>query len=301
MTTITVPYCDNEEEEYYSSEEESDTKASKIFKDNIVSIINDNCYIIKITLGEFVRKTKNWTYNREINEEKVNELLEHINSRKYKLGDSSEWIITLVCDDFADDNNFEHIVIDGQHRKEASRRAIENGNINENITIHCITYKINYCDSTNISKTIDLFNSVNNSLPLAKIDYPHARSINIADKVKLNIELVPYPNIVIKKNGKENGRGANQPFISEKELYNIFRDNSARWISLTDEVIIDNLKKISKKISLVPYDNIYTCTEANKKRYLKAEKYKFWLNLKDSVKYNPNKWIKFIAIPEKFS
>ena len=293
-----IPYCDNEEE--YCIEEESDYHTSKNFKDNIVSRINDNCYIIKIALGDFVRKTKNWIYNRDINEEKVNELLEHIYSQKYKSGDSSEWIITLVYDEFADNGNYKSIVLDGQHRREAFRRALENEKISENITIHCIMYEINYCDNTNITTTINLFNSVNNNSPLTKIDYPDARSINIVLKIKSDKELVPDTS-VIKKNGKENGRGANQPFMCEKELYNIMRDNTELWIHLTDEETIDNIKKISKKISWVPYENIYTCSETNKKRYSKALKYNFWLNLKDSKKYNPNRWIKFISNPEQFS
>jgi hypothetical protein len=300
MTAIKskIPYCDNEEE--YCIEEESDYHTSKNFKDNIISKINDNCYMIKISIGDFVCKTKNWTYNREINEEKVNELFEHICSQKYKLGDSSDWIITLVYDEFADKCNYNNIVIDGQHRREALRRALENEKINENITIHCIMHEINYCETANISKTINLFNSVNNNRPLTKIDYPDARSIILVNKIKSDKELVPDTS-VIKKNGKENGRGANQPFISEKELYNIVYNNSKLWIHLTDEEAVDNIKKISKKISWVPYENIYTCTETNRKRYSKALKYKFWLNLKDSEKYNPEVWIKFIATPEQFS
>ena len=294
-----APYNDIDKEEYYT-DDESESNSSRNFKDNIISKINDNCYMIKISVGDFVCKTKNWTYNREINEEKVNELFEHICSQKYKLGDSSDWIITLVYDEFADKGNYNNIVIDGQHRREALRRALENEKINENITIHCIMHEINYCETINISKTINLFNSVNNNRPLTKIDYPDARSIILVNKIKLDKELVPHSS-VIKKNGKENGRGANQPFISEKELYNIVYNNSKLWIHLTDEEFMDNLKNITKKISWVPYENIYTCTEKNKKRYDKALKYNFWLNLKDSEKYGPDRWIKFIATPVLFS
>ena len=283
-----APYYDIDNEEYYT-DDESESHSSRNFKDNIISKINDNCYIIKISVADFIFKTKNWTYNREINEEKVNELFEHICSQKYKQGDSSDWIITLVYDEFADTGNYNNIVIDGQHRREALRRAFENEKINKNITIHCIMHEINYCETINISKTINLFNSVNNN-----------RSIILVNKIKLDKELVPHSS-VIKKNGKENGRGANQPFISEKELYNILYHNSILWISLTDEKCMDNLKNISKKISCVLYENIYTCTEKNKKRYDKALKYNFWLNLKDSEKYGPDRWIKFIATPEQFS
>ena len=295
-----APYYDIDNEEEYYTDDESESNSSRNFKDNIISKINDNCYMIKISVGDFVRKTKNWTYNREINEEKVNELFQHICSQKYKPGDSSDWIITLVYDEFADKCNYNNIVIDGQHRREALRRALENGKNNENITIHCIMYEINYCETANISKTINLFNSVNNNRPLTKIDYPDARSIILVNKIKLDKELVPDAS-VIKKNGKENGRGANQPFISEKELYNIIYNNSKLWIPLTDEKCMDNLKNISNKISCVLYENIYTCTEKNKKRYDKALKYNFWLNLKDSEKYGPDRWIKFIATPELFS
>jgi len=294
-----APYYDNDNEEYYT-DDESKTNNCRNFKNNIISRINDNCYMIKISVSDFVLQTKNWTYNREINEEKVNELFEHICNQKYNPGNSSDWIITLVYDEFADKSNYNNIVIDGQHRREALRRALENEKINKYINIHCIMYEINNSETTNISKIIKLFNSVNNNRPLTKIDYPDTRSIILVNKIKLDKELVPDP-YVIKKNGKENGRGANQPFISEKELYNIIYNNSKLWIHLTDEECINNLKNISKKISWASYENIYTCSEINKKRYDKALIYKFWLNLKDSKKYNPDKWIKFIATPELFS
>jgi len=294
-----TPYYDIDNEEYYT-DDESEKNISINFKNNIISNINDNCNIIKIPIGDLVRKTKNWIYNREINEEKVNELFEHICSQKYKHGYSCDWIIILVYDKFADNGNYNNIVIDGQHRREALRRALENEKINENISIHCIMYEINYCETKNIEKTINLFNSVNNNRPLTKIDYPDTRSIILVNKIKLDKEIVPDTS-VIKKNGKENGRGANQPFITEKELYNIIYNNSKFWIHLTDEEFINNLKNISKKISWVLYENIYTCSETNRKRYDKALKYKFWLNLKDSEKYNPDKWIKFIATPDLFS
>lgn len=293
-----APYNDIDKEE---SDDKRESNSSGNFKDNIISKINDNCYMIRISVRDFIFKTKNWIYNREINKEKVNELFEHICSQKYKQGDSSDWIITLVYDEFADKGNFNNIVIDGQHRRDALSRAWENGKINENISIHCIMYEINYCETTNISKTINLFNSVNNNRPLTKIDYPHERSINLVNRIISDKELVPNASIVIKKNGKENGRGANQPFISEKELYNILYNNSTSWTPLTDEQCMDNIKIISKKISCVFYENIYTCNEKNKERYDKALNNNFWLNLKDSEKYGPDRWGKFIATPEQFS
>jgi hypothetical protein len=290
----------NDNDEYYSDDCENELYYKKI-KDNIVSKFNDTLYIVKIPLPSFVRETKNWIYNRTINEDKVNELLEHINNKKYKSKDSIEWIPTLIYDEFADDNNYKNIIIDGQHRREACRRALHNRVISEDINIHCIVYEINYCENKNISETINLFNQINNNRPLVKIDYPDARSITLVELIKSTKELVKDPQHIIKKNGKENGRGANQPFITERELYNIFHDNNELWISLTNEEIINNIKIISKKISFVQYENIYTCNPNNHKRYTKAVNYNFWLNLKDSANYNPNKWIKFIATPEQFS
>lgn len=263
--------------------------------DKIVYTFNKNKVIIKMTAGELVRNATNWTYNRDINEEKVNELEQYILDTSKNETSYPIWLFSVVYDVYATNKL---ILIDGQHRKEAIRRKLAEGKFDENIIIHCIMYTIDKTESDNIHTILDLFYKINNNRPLNKDEYPNIRILKLIDEIKKNKTLVPNKKAI--KNGKD-AKTAREPSMHEKELYNILFVNYDKWHNISNENMINNLSIISRKICWTTYENIYIHSNNIKIKYDKAVDLNFWLNLKSSVKYNPNEWIKFIENPELLS
>jgi hypothetical protein len=266
------------------------------FDDKIVHKISNTQAIIKMTAGEFVRKTKNWTYNRDRDEEKVKEL--ELCVPNTNNDNSILWLFSIVYDKYADACNHNLILIDGQHRKEAIKRMMKKDKIYENIHIYCVMYTVDNCETENQEAILDLFFKINNNRPLDKKDYPEIRILKLIEQIVKNIDLVPNKK-AIRSGGKK--EKANEPGMNKKELHHLLRENYDNLNHLSNENIISNLKIISRKISCIDYDNLYVCSKINKKRYDTATEYNFWLNLRSSINYNPEVWIKFIATPELFS
>lgn len=290
------------EDTYFSydtdDEVQVNNKITESIADKIVCNIGNNQAIIKLTAKELIRETKIWTYNRNINDDKVNELKEQyiLNSNK---GDdmSPVWMPSLVYDKYSEPNNIQLIVIDGQHRREAIRALLQEGKINENIEIPCIMYTIDNCETYNMKIIVALFNKINNNLHLEKKEYPEIFALEIIDEIKKDSELVPNKK-AIKKLGIT-GK-AQEPCMHERELSNLLKEHYHTFQHLSKEKIIENLKIIRRKICWKDYEDIYSNTERNIIRYKKAKDYNFWLNLKSSSKYKPDVWIKHIASPELF-
>ncbi len=303
-----------------SDDEYENTELSGLnIKSKIVYNINNNKAIIKITAGELIRETRNWIYNRDISVEKVKELKENYianNSSDYfNIMDndngnniSPAWIISLVYDKQARNvsnvenskNRYNLFIVDGQHRREVIRELLEEKKIVDNIEVLCIMYTIDNCEKENKNTTLELFKKINNNLQLKDCDFPKILSLQIVDAFIKNKELVP--NIKIIKNEKTNKTGvAYEPLIHERELFELFNKNYALIENLSCEEVIHNIIIIKQKICWKDFDKIYSNTQQNIKRYEKAKKYNFWLNLKSSPKCNPTIWIKYIANPNDFN
>ncbi len=287
---------------FYSYESDDDSVNNSItieeITDKIVYNIDNNKAIIKLTAKELIRDAKVWTYNRDINEDKVNELKEQyiVNLGNHNIM-SPVWMPSLVYDKYSEPDNITLIVIDGQHRREAIRSLLQEGKINENIEIMCIMYTIDKCETENIKVIVDLFNKINNNLHLEKKDYPEIFALEIISELKKNNELVPDKKAI--KKGKTN-KTAREPCMHEKEFSNLLKEHYQTYQHLSKEKLIENLKIINRKICWKDFGDIYSNTKDNIARYDKAKDYNFWLGLKSSAKYKPEVWIKYLATPELF-
>lgn len=287
---------------FYSYESDDDSVNNPItieeITDKIVYNIDNNKAIIKLTAKELIRDAKVWTYNRDINEDKVNELKEQyiVNLGNHDIM-SPVWMPSLVYDKYSEPDNITLIVIDGQHRREAIRSLLQEGKINENIEIMCIMYTIDKCETENIKVIVDLFNKINNNLHLEKKDYPEIFALEIISELKKNNELVPDKKAI--KKGKTN-KTAREPCMHEKEFSNLLKEHYQTYQHLSKEKLIENLKIINRKICWKDFGDIYSNTKDNIARYDKAKDYNFWLGLKSSAKYKPEVWIKYLATPELF-
>ena len=287
---------------FYSYESDDDSVNNpitiEVITDKIVYNIDNNKAIIKLTAKELIRDAKVWTYNRDINEDKVNELKEQyiVNLGNHDIM-SPVWMPSLVYDKYSEPDNITLIVIDGQHRREAIRSLLQEGKINENIEIMCIMYTIDKCETENIKVIVDLFNKINNNLHLEKKDYPEIFALEIISELKKNNELVPDKKAI--KKGKTN-KTAREPCMHEKEFSNLLKEHYQTYQHLSKEKLIENLKIINRKICWKDFGDIYSNTKDNIARYDKAKDYNFWLGLKSSAKYKPEVWIKYLATPELF-
>lgn len=311
----TEPFTMTDSDDEY----ENDENSSLNIKSKIVYNINNNKAIIKLTAGELIRETRNWIYNRDISTEKVKELKENYiannGSDYFNIMDndngnniSPAWIISIVYDKQARNvskienskNRYNLFIVDGQHRREVIRELLEEKKIVDNIEVLCIMYTIDNCEKENKNTTLELFKKINNNLQLKDGDFPKILALQIVEAFIKNKELVP--NLKIIKNEKTNKTGvAYEPLIHERELFELFNKNYALVENLSCEEVISNILIIKQKICWKDFDKIYTNTQQNIKRYEKAKKYDFWLNLKSSPKCKPTEWIKYIANPNDFN
>ena len=88
-------------------------------------------------------------------------------------------------------------------------------------------------------------------------------------------------------------------FITHK-LFHLFNSHKEHFSDLSIDNIITNLKIIVNKISLKQCNDIYKKNTNNMRRYQKAKSVNFWLGLKSSEKYAPDKWILYINNPSEF-
>jgi hypothetical protein len=279
-------------------------------KEKTIYNISSTKALVKITVGELIRYVGNWIYNRDIDADKVRELKEKYisnNGNDYfnimdndNNGDiSPAWIISIVYDKEAMSAH-KLFVIDGQHRREVIRELLEEGKIWDTIEIVCIMYSIDNCYKENKKTTLELFKKINNNLQLKDADFPKILATQIVDAIVKDTDLVSDRRKIIRNDVNNQGGVAHEPLIHERELFKLFNDNYSLVENLSCEEVITNLKIIKQKICWKDFDSIYTYTQQNIKRYKKAVDNNFWLNLRSSAKYNPGKWIKYIANPNDF-
>tara|TARA_B100001540_G_scaffold317336_1_gene350067 strand:+ start:3859 stop:4746 length:888 start_codon:yes stop_codon:yes gene_type:complete len=288
-------------EEFHDAEEYiSDDKIYDFdIKDYIIHPIDDSKYLVKLTAKQFARFCDPWVYNRKINTEKVGELKE-----QFKVFDKSTspiWNVSLVFDKYthkSKDDIPKYIkILDGQHRWQLVKDLLEDGEIDANYEIYATCYIIDYCEENNKNITTELFKKINNNTPLCIDDIPDTRIQELVDKIIEDKELNP------KKEGIKIGiaqKTAIEPAIHKKELFNILNTHSKSFSHLSQDEIITNLRLIKNRIMLKEFKEIYHKCDNNVKRYKKAESADFWLGLKSSKKFSPEKWVLFISNPQEF-
>lgn len=276
----------NDEEQYFSQDED-DIPEFKI-KDKIIDVIDNNTYIAKLTARELMFYTKSWCYNRELNEERVDELY---NDYTKPCDRKPLWRFELIEDNLPESKGL--YLIDGQHRERALRRIlIENDDDmkNEDKFI-CFVYKIDGCEGKNKKIAIDLFKKINNNRQFKEDELPDDFVADLVEMISKDIIL---------KNGIQNSaktETAHEPRIHKKELNTLFNQHKDRIKNMTIEEIITNMKKINNILSLKDEKVFGNKSKKRDEVLLKAKTYKFYLNLK-STRMSPATWIKFIDNPK---
>ena len=292
-------------EEFHDAEETlSDDKITRFdIKSKIMVKIDDNRYIIKLTIKELIQESKIWLYNRQLISAKVEELKKEMLDDTIPSSSTPILMIRVIYDEEIKSNDDYpkclHI-IDGQHRVQAVRELFDNSEINPEQEIFSECYFINNCETKNKNIATELFKKTNSNMPFNNEDIPDTRIQDLIEKIIYDERLNPNVQGIRIKNEQNT---SHEPFIHKKELFHIFNKNRDSFSNLSLDDIITNLKIISNKISIKEFKDIYKKKEdvdKKLKKYKKAKSIDFWLGLKSSEKYSPEKWILYINNPQEF-
>jgi len=256
----------------------------------LISQINDNTKLVKMSLRTLVQEIEDWDENRELNEDKITEII-----KNYKKKDIALITSLFRCAVYS---NGRKILLDGHHRKEAAKEFLKDFiNFDENIDCFVIMHdKTNNDDDSDI---YDLHVKSNLATPLSDWQIP---------TVLRSALIKAFKNDLILKNGLSKNIGvkkAHQPKISLNELAELAGKITIKYPNLPIELIIYNIKQINKCLSLCfSKDNIHNISLTNHKIkpeiIEKAHEYKFYLNIRDS-KVNKDIWIHYIDKPTEIS
>lgn len=278
-------------EDYTSDDEEIPTFC---IYDNIIDRKDDNTFMIKMKFRDFLAYTNCWCFNRKVCQDKVDELYKSL-CVSYDV----PFIIHAVYDDKHSDVIRKLLILDGQHRREAIKKYIENED-KDWTCLHYIwmcVYKIPNAESDNTNKVLELFKKINNNRIFSQDELPDTFVMDLV-KAICNVPIFKK-NKVIGTNNVSNI--CHSPCIHKKELnilFNMYRDtiiNNGKTI----QEIVENIQMINHKISIKTYDELYYTSYKvqERQKYQKAVAKGFFLNLKNS-RYTPDIWIKFINNPE---
>ena len=245
----------------------------------------DNSMLIKIDYVSLIRYIKHWSYNRQINEDVVNELYDSIVENNKIV-----WTLTAIKE--RSNNNL--YLIDGQHRFEAiKKRMIEDNNLQFNSNLYINIYLVDNKENDS-QYIIDLFNKINKNTPLGENDYPDNSIINIIQK------MINDP--VLKRGIKidEKRHSAHQPYIHKKTLNEIFQKNKEIIKTIDADLIINNLKIINNRLRLKSFEDIYlNDNTTNRNKWENAKKIEFFLGLKEcKTTYRIENIIRNIKTPD---
>lgn len=273
------------EDEQYFSQDEDEIQEFKI-DDHIIYKIDENKFIASLTARELVSYTKPWCYNRELNEERVEELY---NDYRKPSEIKPVWCFQIILDESQETKG--NYLIDGQHREKALRLILKDDyEMKNKDKFICTVYRINGCEGKNKKLAIELFKKINNNRQFKEEELPDDFVADLVDAIS-NDETLKKG---IQKSVKT--ETAHEPRIHKKELNVLFNQHREKIKNMSIEDIITSLKKINNLISL---KDERTFGNKSKKRddvLAKAKTYQFYLNLK-STKMSPSYWIKVIDNP----
>lgn len=253
-----------------------------------IKILDDNEHsmLIKIDYVSLIRYIKHWSFNRQINDDFVNELYDSIVENNKII-----WTLTAIKE--RSNNNL--YLIDGQHRFEAiKKRMTEDNNLQFNNNLYIKIYLIDNKENES-QYIIDLFNKINKNTPLGENDYPDNSIINIIQKIIID----PVLNRGIKTDEKRHS--AHQPYIHKKTLNDIFQRYKDIIKTIDVDLIINNLKIINNRLRLKPFEDIYLNDNiTNRNKWESAKKIEFFLGLKECKSiYKIENIIRNIKTPEE--
>ena len=252
-----------------------------------IKILDDNEHsmLIKIDYVSLIRYIKHWSYNRQINEDFVNELYDSIVENNKII-----WTLTAIKE--RSNNNL--YLIDGQHRFEAiKKRMTEDNNLQFNNNLYIKIYLIDNKENDS-QYIIELFNKINKNTPLGENDYPDNTIINIIQK------MINDPVLTRGIKTDERRHTAHQPYIHKKTLNEILQKNKDIIKTMDVNLIINNLKIINNRLRLKPFEDIYlNDNTSNRTKWESAKKIEFFIGLKEcKTIYKIENIIRNIKTPE---
>jgi hypothetical protein len=273
--------------------------------DKIIDKIREDKYLIKIGFRELMAYATPIVFNRDLDNEKIDELYASIVD-----GYEIPFTIDAIYDPNTNIQEKSIKVINGNHRHGAVCKYITEHDklFSCNYKVYVWIYVVEDCESTNVSKSISLYTKVNSHLPFKE---PIIVDINVMAFLDKLCKQKRFKGLILKKDQCEKAR---QPRINKKELFNLLntsREILESFVSMhsvnknnliiTDDILsqfIENINEINHRISLKGINNIYgeNLIAQNKGYYEQAVELGFFLNLKKS-NYAKEIWIKYICNP----
>ena len=250
----------------------------------IIYTKNDNLRLIKMNYRQLIQYTQSWIYNRSLSLEKVNDLYDEISKNSANIS----W--TLYA--FYDNSKNEIKLLDGQHRREAIIKYLELNDLNmsNNDDIFIWLYYIEN-EEINEEEIIELFIKLNKNEPIDFSQIPSKRKMNLFKLIKNE----PLFKKAIRQN--PNTMVAYSPYISQKQIKNIIDIILNKYPLLSNEDILQKMKEMNNKISIMArIDNVEEqlfnkkMTKNDKEIIEECFEIKFYLNIKKSI-YDNFKWI----------
>lgn len=246
--------------------------------------VTNSISLTKFSFRDVMRYMEPWTYNRNINEDRVKELYE-------SLCDTSSlqppWTFHVIYDSANDDPNAikRYMIIDGAHRAAAIRRYIELRDVNMDCerSIYSWTYDIR--NAENAMATVELFKKINNHLKIDDNELPDLFIIELVETI--------CRHDVLKRGivTRDSSERAHKPNIHKKELRNALVLHRDTIQGLNIPSIVERIQAINHHISLKDASQLVT-KQKDIYRVKKAHSNNFFLNMPSMP---PSRWIPYIA------
>ena len=232
---------------------------------------NENSSLYKIDFRTLIIKIGNWSYNRPLKKEIIDDLYKNIKNNNIN------WILSAVKEKDNDDNIY---LIDGQHRLEAIKKIIEEDiDMKINKYVYVTIYSVDNIDE-DFDYINELFIKINSNTPLEKFEFPSTFT------AKLIKEIIKDPVLSIGISINPKTHSAHQPMIHKKTLNEILNISHSVIKGIDINTIVNNLKFANNRLSIMKFEKIYfNCNkidnEKNKSNWNKAKELGFYLGLKD--------------------
>jgi hypothetical protein len=272
--------------------------------DKIIDKINDDKYLIKISFRELMAYASPIVFNRDLNNEKINELYESIVD-----GYDIPFTIDAIYDRKSKVDDKIIKIINGNHRHGAISKyiTVHDKHFSCDYKVYVWIYAVDECETTNVKQSIELYTKINNHLPFKE---PIIVDINVMEFLNKLCNIKRFKGLIL-SNQCETSR---QPKINKKEVFNLLNTNkdilesflskysvNKNNLIITEEILtqfIENINEINHLLSLKGINNLYSDTflAQNRTYYEQAVEIGFFLNLKKS-NYPKEIWIKYLSNP----
>lgn len=273
--------------------------------DKTIDKIDDEKFLVKIGFRELMVYAAPIIFNRDLDENKINELYLSIVE-----GYTIPFTIDAIYDKTSKIDEKSIKIINGNHRHGAICKYIteHDKNFSCDYKVYLWIYVVDECETTNVKRSIELYTKINNHLPFKE---PIIVDINVMVFLDKLCSLKKFKGKAILANKCETSR---QPRINKKELFKLLDTNKdilEKFVSIhsvnknkliiTEDILdkfIESIIDINHYISLKSINSLYSDNQLvdNRNIYEQAVEIGFYLNLKSS-KYPMKVWIKYLCDP----